>query len=232
MNFYPKPTKLHDCHQAGAGGQAELFLVEGDSASKTVARARDSRFQAVLPMQGKPMNAIKARKKSVADNQLYRILINAIGGNWDEDFDLSAVRYQRVMLLFDPDADGIHCGALALMFFFRWMRPLLNAGRIYVVRPPLYEIQSPNYSDKLLAYSEDHYQQLRKALAEKGISNKGHRYRGLASMNDDVLIETCLSQKTRKAFKLAADDAIAAINAFSGGADLWTDKSNHSTIDR
>ncbi len=214
MNFYPKPIKLHDCREHGLG--SELFLVEGDSASKTVARARDSRFQAVLPMQGKPMNAMKASRNAAEKNELFRILIDCLGADWGDDFDLQAVRYERVILLFDPDADGIHCGALMLMFFFRWMRPLLESGRLCVVRPPLYEITSKDYTDAIHAYSEDHYRKLRDALDEKKVSFKGQRYRGLASMNDDTLSKTCLDPETRRINRLENDDAQAAIAAFGG----------------
>ena len=216
MNFYPKPVKLHDCRSVGDSTRAELFVVEGDSASKSVARARDSEFQAVLPMQGKPRNAIKASKNAIAKNNLYGALIDCIGAGWDDEFDLDLMRYQRVLLLFDPDADGIHCGALALMFFFRWMRPVLESGRLSVVRPPLYEISSVDYTDKIHAYSEGHYRDLRQALDEKRIRYKGHRYRGLASMNDDTLVQTCLNPQTRRDFLLGRDDAEAAIRAFGG----------------
>ena len=216
MNFYPRPVKLDDCRNAGVGKDCELFLVEGDSASKAVARARDSEFQAVLPMQGKPMNAVKASKNAVAKNELYQTLIHCLSAGWDAEFDLDARRYKRVVLLFDPDADGIHCGALMLMFFYRWMRPLLESGHLLVARPPLYEITSPDYTDTLHAFNEDHYSKLRRSLEIKNIDFKGHRYRGLASMNDNTLVETCLSPKTRNVYRLERDDAVAAINAFGG----------------
>ena len=216
MNFYPRPTKLHECRAVESSDQCELFLVEGDSASKAVARARDSELQAVLPMQGKPMNAIKGSRNAVAKNDLFQALISCLGTGWDETFDLGSMRYQRVILLFDPDADGIHCGALMLMFFYRWMQPLLNSGRLAVVRPPLYEITSSEYSDTLHAYNEEHYRELRAALEQKEIKFKGHRYRGLASMSDKTLVNTCLSVKTRKIYQLGWDDAEAAIRAFGG----------------
>jgi DNA gyrase subunit B len=100
------PVKLLDCHQHGPGSGAELFLVEGDSASKAVAKARSPVTQAVLPMQGKPLNAYKARKSVVARNELFMALVDAIGTGWGDDVDLAAMRYDRVILLFDPDADG------------------------------------------------------------------------------------------------------------------------------
>ncbi len=104
------PVKLHDCQIHGIGSEAELFIVEGDSASKNVVRVRNRQFQAVLPMQGKPLNACKASKRVVGQNELYQQLVAALGAGWDETFDLSQLRYDRVILLFDPDADGIHCG--------------------------------------------------------------------------------------------------------------------------
>lgn len=236
MNFYPKPVKLHDCELAGvqpptAGhpgedasdigdsqtdSDAELFLVEGDSASRSVARARDSRVQAVLPMQGKPMNPIKASRNAIAKNDLYQNLIACLGTGWDDDFDLDAMRYRRVILLFDPDADGIHCGALALMFFYRWMRPLLDAQRISVVRPPLYQITSTDYDDVVYAYSTDHYAKVQAALDAKQIRYQSQRFRGLASMGDQTLVKTCLAKPTRHIYQLGREDAEAAIQAFGG----------------
>ncbi|QDT09784.1 toprim domain-containing protein [Planctomycetes bacterium K23_9] len=216
MNFYPKPAKLHECFLAGPGNDAELFLVEGDSASKSVARARDSKNQAVLPMQGKPMNAAKASKNSVAKNNLYQNLIACLGAGWDDTFDLDAVRYQRVILLFDPDADGIHCGALMLMFFYRWMRPLLEADRLSVVRPPLYQITSADYRDTIYAYSGDHFKQVQTALKAKNIIYQSQRYRGLASMGEQTLLQTCLEPDSRHIYPLGRKDAEAAIAAFGG----------------
>ncbi len=218
MNFFPKPVKLHDCSLAEVGehAEAELFLVEGDSASRTVARARDRRTQAVLPMQGKPMNPVKASKAAIAKNNLYQNLIECLGAGWDESFDVDAVRYRRVILLFDPDADGIHCGALALMFFFRWMRPLLDADRVCVVRPPLYQITAKKYADAIYAYSGDHMTKVKEALTAKEIQYKSQRYRGLASMEDETLVTTCLDPATRHLAILRRDDAEAAIAAFGG----------------
>lgn len=209
------PVKLHDCQSHGIGSGSELFVVEGDSASKSVVRARNPQLQAVLPMQGKPLNTIRARKATVAKCELFRALITSIDIGWDDECVLESLRYDRVILLFDPDADGIHCGALMLMFFHRWMRPLLESGRVCVVRPPLFEIVSPDASDRLHAYSEAHYQKLRAALDEKGVRFEGQRYRGLASMNDSALVSTCIDPETRNLQQLSCADAEAAIRIFS-----------------
>jgi len=214
--FRIQPVKLHDCRQHGLGSGAELFVVEGDSASKTVCRARDPATQAVLPMQGKPLNALKAGKGVVERNELFQILIHAIGAGWDDQLDLTKLRYDRLILLFDPDADGIHCGALMSMFFHRWMRPLLDSGRLSIIRPPLYEISSPKTHDRIHAYSDSHYQRIRDELDKQHIDYQGQRYRGLASMNDAALVATCLDPETRNISQLTCEDAKAAIRIFVG----------------
>lgn len=219
--FRVTSAKLHDCDQHGLGSDSELFVVEGDSASKNVVRVRDSRFQAVLPMQGKPMNAWKSSKNGVGRNELYQRLIDAMGAGWDESFDLQRLRYERIVLLFDPDADGIHCGALMLMFFHRWMPELLETGRIHVIRPPLYELSAPQTSsnqsdDHIHAYSDDHFHQLRDHLNDKQIKFQSQRYRGLASINAGSLKETCIDPATRSGSLMSHQDAEAAIRIFGG----------------
>ncbi len=216
MTFRLKPVKLHDCREHGVDSKAELFIVEGDSASKTVARARESQFQAVLPMQGKPLNALKASKRAVDQNELYAVLRESIGAGWDDHFDLVSMRYSKVIMLFDPDADGIHCGALMLLYFLRWMRPILDSGRLSVVQPPLYQLTSPTDGDVIHAYSSDHFQQIREALDAKKIQFQSQRYRGLASMGDQTLRHMCLDPATRQIHQLSIDDAEAAMKTFGG----------------
>jgi DNA gyrase/topoisomerase IV subunit B len=143
-------------------------------------------------------------------------LIDAIGAGWGDQLVLEKMRYDRVILLFDPDADGIHCGALMSMFFHRWMLPMLETGRLSVIRPPLYEISSPHSQDKLHAYSDSHYQRLRSELDRQGIEYQGQRYRGLASINDATLVMTCLDPETRNISQLTCQDAEAAIRIFVG----------------
>lgn len=218
--FPRQPLKLHDCQEHGSDSESELFIVEGDSASRAVVRVRDSRRQAVLPMQGKPMNAYKASRNAVAKNELYQMLVTAIGAGWGDKLDMTQIRYQRVILLFDPDADGIHCGALATMFFYRWMRPMLAAGYIKVIRAPLYEIRSTKTDEFIHAYSDSHYQKLREELDKKRISFRGKRYRGLASMSASALSSTCLDPETRNISRLTVEDAEAAVRVFGGGRSL------------
>ena len=216
MSFHIKPTKLLDCRQHGIDSNSELFIVEGDSASLAVARARNAELQAVLPMQGKPMNAWKASKTAVAKNDLLRVCIESLGAGWDQQFDLNRLRYGRVLLLFDPDADGIHCGALMLMFFHRWMPALIEAGRLSVVRPPLCEFTSRQYSDSIHAFSDDHARKVREALEAKQIHYTMKRFRGLASLNESSLVTTCLDPNTRHADVLGGKDAAAAFKIFGG----------------
>lgn len=213
MTFISQKTKLIDCENHSRG--SELFVVEGDSASRAIARLRDRSYQAVLPMQGKPMNASKATFSAIRKNQWFSALMDALGADWDE-LDLDAIRYDRVMLLFDPDADGIHCGALMLMFFDRFLRPLIEANRVSLVTPPLFRIDPVGYDEKLNAFGEEHFAKIRKLLDGKNIQFSHQRYRGLASINEDVLIETCIDPESRTAYLVRREDALAAKEVFGG----------------
>ena len=219
--FRVDPVKLHDCQIHGPGSGSELFVVEGDSASKNVARVCNPRFQAVLPMQGKPLNAWKASKPIVTRNGLYQRLIQAIGTGWDDAFDLGRCRYDRIIFLFDPDADGIHCGALMLMFFFRWMPEIIDSSRLLAVRPPLYELSSiqrrPNDPiDRIHAYSDEQFHKIRQQLRAKQVPFQSQRYRGLASISAAALSTTCIDPTTRQAIKMTRQDAAAAVQIFGG----------------
>jgi DNA gyrase subunit B len=152
MIYTNHPIKLQDCRQHGA--VAELFLVEGDSAASAVSSLRNQQAQAVLPMQGKPLNTLKASAKKVLENVLFKALIEAIGAGVGDNFDLKKCRYNRIILLMDADADGIHCGALMLMFFYRWMPQLLENGIIELVRPPVGEVLYTETAELQHAYTE------------------------------------------------------------------------------
>lgn len=212
MMYKTQNRKLIDCEPTNPDPSSryrELIVVEGDSASAAVARVRDRQFQAVLPMQGKPMNATKASLSSIQKNQWFRSLVDALGVGWSAT-TLDQMRYDRVLLLFDPDADGIHCGALMLLFFDTYLRPLLDANKVSLIKSPLFEIRATGYSDALHAYSEDHLTRLCDFLDRKGIRHSHQRYRGLASISSDVLAEACIDPSSRTAYLLQHDDAESA----------------------
>ncbi|MGB9149297.1 MAG: toprim domain-containing protein [Burkholderiales bacterium] len=213
MSVYPSgPVRLEDSIIHGAQSGAELFIVEGDSASGAVTTLRDRKLQAVLPMQGKPLNANKATAAKVADFPLYQALIEALGAGFGASFDLEKMRYQRIILLFDPDADGIHCSALMQIFFHRWMRPLLQSGALECVRAPLYEITCGEKFQPVYAFSDDHYLTLCKRLREKNFNDiRSQRYRGLAGIHQPTLAATCIHPATRKTRVITVSEAELAI---------------------
>jgi DNA gyrase subunit B len=191
-----------------------LFIVEGDSAAKSVSRLRNAQTQAVIPMQGKPLNAYKAKREKVLANDLYRAVLAAMGCN---NFEIpDRLRYDRIILLFDPDADGIHCGALMTLFFYRWLRPILESGHLFLVRAPLYEIATQDRETVLVAHSDDQYRQMCEKL-DKPENYKRQRYRGLGGMNDDVLFRSCLNHDTRYLYRLTLQDAESSLAIFGGG---------------
>jgi DNA gyrase subunit B/topoisomerase-4 subunit B len=191
----------------------ELFVVEGESAALAVARVRDATTQAVLPMQGKPLNAIKATEKKVASHPLFTALTDSLGAGRGAAFDLAKLRYARVLLLMDPDADGIHCGVLMLMFFHRWMRPLLDAGRVEIVRPPWGEVMPEDGSPPRHARSEEELQALAEAMRARG-TVVVRRYRGLAAIEPRMLLATCVAPATRHTDRISTAEAAAMIEMF------------------
>ncbi|MCC9601089.1 toprim domain-containing protein [Stieleria sp. JC731] len=221
MNWINQATKLVDCGPGIAMGTdklpyRELFIVEGDSASKSVARSRDPRYQAVLPMQGKPMNAVKASRASIRRNQWYDAFVASIGLGWD-DPDLQKLRYRRILLLFDPDADGIHCGALMLMFIERFFPVLLEQNFVSLIKAPMFQVTGKRKDEHLQLASEEQLRKVQTTLDEQGIAYTYQRYRGLASLCEQVLMETCLDPNSRTAFLLGMEDAKMARKVFMSG---------------
>ncbi len=215
MKYSNRTTKLEDCRTAGAGSRTELFLVEGDSAAAAVSRLRDADFQAVLPMQGKPLNAIKASSRKVAGYPLFAKLADALGTGVGDDFHLAAVRYHRILLLFDPDADGIHCGALMAMYFYRWMPALIEADRIEIVRAPVAEIQTDRARAPEYPLSDEEFHIICNRERSAGNPNlRTRHFRGLAGIDAEILLHYCIRPSSRLAFPLTADDARAAIEIF------------------
>jgi len=216
MHFRRGPIKLVDCENHGAGSGAELFVVEGDSAALAVSQVRQARTQAVLPMQGKPLNALRATAGKVSANPFFMALVDAIGAGWGGTLDLRSMRYERVLLLTDPDADGIHCGALLLMFFHRWMPALLEQGRLEIVRPPFGEITRGHGEPSQLVYSEPEFQAVSAELRAGGSTAfTALRYRGLGSLELETLEALCVRPATRRSHTLGVADAQVAMQVFA-----------------
>ena len=215
MGFHTSTIKLADSRRHGAG--TELFIVEGDSAASAVAALRDSNTQAVLPMQGKPLNAIKAGPAKVQAYGLFRALNDCLVETPTADlFASSAPRFERIILLFDPDADGIPSSALMLMYFYQYLRPWLDSGKIELIHAPWLQITVAERSEPVYAYSEAHSQALLTDLRAQNVACQIVRYRGLAGIDGKTLFEKCISPATRRTRVMSAADALAAIEVFGG----------------
>ena len=209
--------KLQDSRVHGIDSGAELFLVEGDSAALAVSNLRNKQLQAVLPMQGKPMNAHKSSLTKMRANPLFKALIDAIGAGVGDDFDVTQCRYARVILLMDPDADGIHCGALMLLFFHRLMPALLKNGLLEIARPPVGEVL--NKQTKIIEYADTDAQFMALINMQKTQSNQSLesiKYRGLAGIDAAKLEAFCVNAQTRNTSVLGLKDAQIALQIFGG----------------
>ena len=215
--MFLRPIKLQDCQQHGTGSGAELFIVEGDSASSSVIQLCNPAMQAVLPMQGKPMNAAKAKAGKVLENPLFEALVDALGAGIDSKFDVSKRRYERIVLLMDPDADGIHCGALMLIFFQTHMPALIAGGHIHMVRPPVGEVMDATTGEIRYGFIEPEFV----ALCEAGRKNNpasfnAQRYRGLSGIAPSTLAHFCINPTTRRGTVMRPADALMALDVFGG----------------
>ncbi|MFM1950447.1 MAG: hypothetical protein RL418_134, partial [Actinomycetota bacterium] len=211
------PTKLVDC-RADATAGSELFIVEGDSALGTAKLARDSKFQALLPIRGKILNVQKASVSDMLSNAECASIIQVIGGGSGRSFDLESVRYEKIILMSDADVDGAHIRTLLLTLFFRYMRPLVEAGRVFAAVPPLHRVmvQSGRSKEPIYTYSQQELNDLLRKLESSGKSyqNPIQRYKGLGEMDADQLAETTMNPSNRMLRRITAADAQAADEVF------------------
>ena len=204
------PGKLADCSEKDTT-MTEIHLVEGDSAGGTAKQGRDRRYQAILPLRGKILNVEKARLDKILANAEIRSMITAFGTGIGQDFDITKSRYNKIIIMTDADVDGAHIRTLLLTFFYRYMRPLIEEGHVFIAQPPLYQIKKGQ--KQWYAYSDQELSDRLDEIGREGITIQ--RYKGLGEMNAEQLWDTTMNPEHRTILQVSMEDSIAADKIFS-----------------